>query len=244
MALGDGNHHLANTKRKNNRAALTSTRGMLQDAHGRHISANISDDIPIRRFRDAVNFPALLDVLETNEKYDAIIVELKKSTGKSRLPSLCRKHGVTLHELQMLYTDHMRHLGLLGAANNLPRIIEDVASDALNKLVLCGRCEGSGELITYEEDDEGEKVEVSRRACPTCEGVGRIVEMGDKHARELVFESMKLTGQKAPLVAIQQNIGGNGLDAAMEQTLKMTQGITLNPIERVSNESMDEDKPE
>ena len=56
--------------------------------------------------------------------------------------------------------------------------------------------------------------------------------IGDKHARDLVFESMKLTGQKSPLVAMQQNfVSGGGrdmmLDNNMEKLLTLSAALTM-----------------
>ena len=55
--------------------------------------------------------------------------------------------------------------------------------------------------------------------------------IGDKHARDLVFESMKLTGQKSPLLAMQQNFVTTGgdmmLDNNMEKLLSLSAALTM-----------------
>lgn len=219
MSLYDGNHHLE----------PTAKRALLTDRHGRRLSAQRSHDIPVRRFRDSVHFPALLDVMETLDRFDQIVAELKKPNGEKNLLSLCRKHDVTLHELQVLYIDHMRQLGLIQAANALPRMMEDVASDSLNKLVICGRCEGKGKVSEEKEDARGRK-RTTQRTCIVCEGLGRVVELGDKHARDMMAEAYKIVGGKGAVInqAIQNNYGGGVLDAGLEKTLKLTQTIALN----------------
>src|SRR5262249_54480225 len=71
----------------------------------------------------------------------------------------------------------------------------------------------------------------ARKKCPECKGSGEVRMSGDKHARDLVFESMKLTGQKSPLVAMQQNFVSGGsdmmLDNNMEKLLSLTAALTM-----------------
>jgi hypothetical protein len=89
----------------------------------------------------------------------------------------------------------------------------------------CPRCDGE----KFVESTRGDRKVL--KPCPNCEGSGTVPVIGDKHARDLVFESMKLTRQRGTLVAIQQNIGavGNGLDASLESLLKMTQATVMGP---------------
>jgi len=46
------------------------------------------------------------------------------------------------------------------------------------------------------------------KKCLVCDGVGTIRQVGDADSRKLLFETMKLTGNRGPLVAIQNNNGG------------------------------------
>src|SRR5438093_9815122 len=106
------------------------------------------------------------------------------------------------------YTDHQRHLGLLAMSSQLPAIMADVAEDAKDTMETCPRCDGL-KSIPYREAE-------TLRECPACKGTGEIRRIGDPHARDLVFESMKLIRQRGPLVAVAQNIGADGLDSRME----------------------------
>jgi hypothetical protein len=69
------------------------------------------------------------------------------------------------------------------------------------------------------------------KTCPECRGVKTQRKIGDKHARDLIYESMGLTAQKGPLVAIQNNqfagVGSGGLNSSMEDMLRTTQTITM-----------------
>jgi len=91
-----------------------------------------------------------------------------------------------------------------------------VAEDAKSKNVVCPRCDG----MKIARTPDG-----SERSCPVCRGKGEIQTPGDKHARDIMFETMKLTSQSGPMVAIQQNFSGG--DDSMEAMFKSTQQITI-----------------
>lgn len=216
-------------------------RAPVTDRHGREMPEKPSNDVPMRRFRDNIDIDKLELFMAENEKYAAFIMALHDPEhARLTFATICRKFSVTLHELQLIYTDGMRHMGLLNMASKLPQVMEDVAEDSLAHRVLCTRCDGNKVLIEVLERDEktGKVTKTQERTCPVCEGDGKVRQVGDKHARDLVFESMKLTGQKGPMIAIQQNFGsGDGLDANMEGMLKLTQGITMNVKARARGEN-------
>lgn len=197
---------------------------MKTDKHKRRMPDNPIADLPARRFWSNIDREQLeLALSSVPDKYDAFLNALHDPTlMRASTPTLMRKFNISLHELQLLYTDHMRQLGLLKMSSDLPQVMSDVADDAKNKLILCPRCEGTKVV----ESTKGKKK--IQRTCPSCEGVGRVLAQGDKHARDLMFESMKLTKLGGPLVAIQQNFGDNSnLDSKMESQLKLTQSIIM-----------------
>lgn len=202
----------------------------LRDSAGRIIPKIASTDKPLRRFEENIDKEKLSLFMSEREsdKYQAFVLALHDPDhARLSFATICRKFGVTLNELQAIYTDGMRHLGMLQMANALPQVMQDVSEDALNTTTVCPRCDGLKQLPITLRDEEGNDVD-SVRECPQCEGIGKVKERGDKHARDLVFESMKLTNAKVPLVGIVQNFGGSdGMDAKMEGMLKMTQGITM-----------------
>lgn len=205
---------------------------MPRDKHGRQLTREPSNDEPMRRFRENIDVDKLALFMSEHDKYAAFIKALSDPDhARLTFATVCRKFGVSLHELQALYTDGMRHMGLLNMAARLPQVMEDVAEDSLSRQVVCPRCDGTCALLDILERDEktGKATKTKARTCPVCNGDGTVRQVGDKHARDLVFESMKLTGQKGPMVAIQQNFGsgGDGLDPKMEGMLKMTQQIVM-----------------
>lgn len=138
---------------------------------------------------------------------------------------MCRRFAVPLSRLQALYTEGMRHLGLLRMSTELPQVMADVAEDAKSRDIPCPRCDGKMIIKTQEGDS----------ACHVCKATGTVRVPGDKHARDLVFESMKLTNQAGPLLAIQQNFRSQD-DGNMAEMFKMTQAITVGKKEEVPAE--------
>jgi hypothetical protein len=206
----------------------------LTDKHRRPIPQQAYMDIPMKRFRENTDPEKLELFLGENEKYLPFIAALHDPLyANYSFAAVCRKYNISLHELQSLYTDGMRHLGLLEMAANLPQVMVDVSENAKNRLILCPRCDGRKTITeTLEFDESGKPSKVETRTCPLCEGIGKVNQIGDKHSQDLMFESMKLTGQKGGGLVIQQNFGngagGAGLDdPRMEGMLKLTQMVSL-----------------
>ena len=189
------------------------------DKHGRKLSPLTRKDVPMRRFSDTVNREQLQDFLSSsgNERYETLFL-LMQDPAYSGLAfgTLCKKAGVTLHEMHSLYTDGQRQLALLRMSNALPDLMADVAEDARTTMESCPRCDGFGFIKTAYG---------GTRDCPTCEGKLKVRRIGDRQARDLIFEAAKLTKQSGPLVAIQQNFGGG--DSHLESILNKTRAIAL-----------------
>lgn len=152
------------------------------------------------------------------EKFDLLLAMMRDPEYRHKtLAQMAKLCHLSLHELQSLYIDGMRQLALLRLSTALPDIMEDVTVNAKDTMESCPRCDGL-KIVPFKE---------STRACPTCKGSGEIRRIGDKHARDLVFQSAKLTGSRdGPMVAIQQNFISGG-DERMENMLKKTRQIVL-----------------
>lgn len=180
-----------------------------------------------RVFATNVDMEALKLFLEEQDipKYQ-ILFGMMGDPAYRRLsfPTLLRKARISLQEIQTIYADGMRHIGLLKMMNQLPQIMSDVAEDAANSLQLCHRCDGVG-FVPFGEKDT--------RTCPVCNGTKSVKRMGDKHARDLVFETAKLKNNAGPLVAIQNNFSVD--DMKMESMLKRTRQIVLEQPKKEDN---------
>lgn len=174
-------------------------------------------DAPYRRFAAEVNMELLESFLMEDPELESFARALRDPEYQEHsFISMCRRFSVSLSRLQTLYTDGMRHLGLLRMSTELPQVMADVAEDAKSRDIACPRCDGK--MIIKSADGD--------RPCHICKERGTVRIPGDKHARDLVFESMKLTAQSGPLVNINQNFKG-GDDENMASMFKMTQAITV-----------------
>jgi len=189
---------------------------MRRDKHSRSTPDQSHRDVPALRFWNAIDREAFEFALSGKDKYSTFLRALyDPHYSRCSFPTLLRKFNISLHEAQSLYTDHMRCLGLLAMSNYLPEIMTDVAEDALSHMHACPRCDGEA---VVESTRGGRKV---RKTCPDCNGSGKVRVIGDRHARNLVFESMKLIRQReGPLVAIQQNMGPDDMCPSLEDVLK------------------------
>lgn len=133
--------------------------------------------------------------------------------------SLCKKFGITLQDVDELWRNHQLHHGMIQMMNHVPQILRDVAEDSKSTTQMCPKCEGLKTVA------DGEPPII--RTCPLCKGAGEMRRPGDKASRELVFESIGLTGRKGPMVAIQQNFG---LDSGLEDLLMNTQRVVSGEV--------------
>lgn len=172
--------------------------------------------LPYKRFEKEVDREKLEVFLAEDPEMESFLNALHDPAYKgSSFVTICRQFAVPLAKLQSIYTDGMRHLGLIRMSTALPEIMEHVAEDAKSRDIPCPRCDGKLVLKSADGVD---------KPCHVCHERGTVRIPGDKHARDLVFESMKLTAQNSPLVSITQNIKQ---DESMADMFKMTQAITV-----------------
>lgn len=182
-----------------------------------------STEVGYRRFSAEVDMESLQSFLLEDPEMEGFAKALQ-DPGYSKLSFvvLCRKFSIPLSKLQEIYTNGMRHLGLIRMSTALPEVMAGVAEDAKSRDVPCPRCDGR---LVIKTGIDGET-----RPCHVCHERGTVRVAGDKHARDLVFESMKLTNQNGPLVAIQQNFRSAD-DDNMASMFKKTQVITVGKAE-------------
>src|SRR5262249_12426287 len=91
--------------------------------------------------------------------------------------------GISLHDLVDVWMEYNSLLGQMYMATYLPQMMADVTNNALNRDVVCPRCDG----LKNVRDGDAES-----RICPVCKGEGSVTVPGDPHAIELVFEALAL----------------------------------------------------
>jgi hypothetical protein len=197
----------------------------IKDKYGRQMANQPKFDTAMKRFRDHINLDDLQLALGENPKYTKFLKMLvSPDFANYSFSKIARTAGVTLHELQSLYTDGKRQLALIQVSNDLPRLMNDVTGDAFSRDTPCPRCNGEGEELARSVDDD----EPGYVQCKECGGKGTITVPGDRHARDLVFESTGLKGKGSGInINLGQQINlGEGSDR-IEELLSKTQTVVL-----------------
>jgi hypothetical protein len=189
---------------------------------GRPVPLAPSEDKAVRTFYETVPSAEFCDALglSKDEKFETLgrlMLDPRRRDTSFATKMIIAK--VTLVDLYDFWSKHQLHVGLLKLANRVPKILDDVAQDAESKMVACSRCDGIGTVLDLGPNNE---IAAKPRVCPLCEGTRKIRAVGDKAARDLVFESVGLTGKRPPPVAIQQNFG---LDAELGDVLLLSQKV-------------------
>lgn len=135
------------------------------------------------------------------------LLELLKTNTKKKLPRLMAETGVELGGLMKSYAQGALLLGqtaaIAEAARNLPRIIKDLASHALDGEGVCSVCVGTGEVARK----KGEREET--QVCPLCRG-SRVQSTSSKHkefAVQKLLETSKMVERGGPIVNVNQQVG-------------------------------------
>lgn len=232
---------------------ITKKTKVTKDRHQRPVPENSSLDIPAKRFWENIEREELEFALNQipDDRYLKFLSDLHNPVmARLTFSKILKNNKITLHEVQMIYTDHMRHMLLLRMSNKAPQLGSDVADDSLSQLILCPRCDGKKILIeVLERDDKGKILKTVDRDCPLCEKLGKIKVPGDKHARDLMYESLGLINVKGPLINSTHNnlnlsLSGPNPNSSVESLLKLTQSITtrrpeLVPIETNTDPDID-----
>jgi hypothetical protein len=122
---------------------------------------------------------------------------------------------------------------------HLPDIMEDVAIDSKDKLVVCTMCQGEGKL---------HDVTVNRRVgaiCPECHGDGRIRIQGDKEARNLTFEAVGLKKSGGSINVLQVNDNSRrGVPSMEDQVLDVEKIFDADYTSDADTQNFEEGDPD
>lgn len=193
---------------------------------GRLIPTQPKADKPFRTFLDAIpreHFEGVLAAQPEESRLRSLLAlmtaDYSSYTHPPLLVTLCKKAGVTMQDIMNLMKDHAVAEGTVKMMLSLPQVMEDVGQDAKTRNRTCTVCRGECEVEVC--DGEG-KPTGEMRICLNCEGTGKVREIGDKHSRELLFETAELTNKpRGPL--INQNFDLR--DTQLKQVLMATQDL-------------------
>ena len=136
--------------------------------------------------------------------------------NKYSLPNRAIMCGLTFHELSecihAFYTDQ----GRIRQAKHLPQIMEDDAINALSRMEMCDRCDGTGTVAEKGEDSVP-------TTCKKCNGKGEIKVPGDSNSINRIYKTAGLIdAARGPLIdARTTNVLSTGEDG-LEDLLKLS----------------------
>lgn len=211
------------------RKALTT------DRSGRGLIKQPNRDKAVAKFVETIDYRRLEMILASDERYHLLLQMMQDplvfDTGKGRMSfaAVIRKANVTLAEIQKLYIDGSKQLGLLELANRFPAIASDIGEDARSRDEACPACGGAG-TMPLGQVDEATDIDLDSPECKACKGSGTIRVMGDKHARDMVANLLGM-GPKAGVTInnmLNQNANfGGGQDRIEDLLAKTAQVINI-----------------
>jgi hypothetical protein len=194
-------------------------------------------NIVFRRLESSVpraEWLAAFDASGDERAQNLMMRMMDPTIGKRTLPQLAKEVGLTYPQVLKLITQYRLDQGLLRMSAHVPQVLDDVGVDAQSKLVPCPTCQGDKVLRTMDRKT-GEVLD--EKPCWCCDGTGKLRKVGDNDARKLMFESLKLTGNKSPLVAQQFiNAGGQSPEDALE-TVSQVLNVKVEPSGPAGNQS-------
>jgi hypothetical protein len=189
-------------------------------------------DVVFRRLEQAVPRAELAHIMEccSDERAQRLFKMLVEPKYLKRtLPWMAMECGLAYHDVLVLIRNHHLGEGLVRMSAHAPQVMEDIAVDARSREVTCGNCKGNLEMINGElvasvqvtevvEDEKTKRPKLLQKLddegrpmwerCLVCDGLGTLRKVGDAESRKIMFETLKLTGQRGPLIAQQFNSGG------------------------------------
>src|SRR6202034_1772685 len=109
------------------RPAEKPTDSRKKDAFKRKVPALPRKDTAMRRFSENIDMGAFKEIIadSTDDKLGTLLQMLHDPAYRGlSFPTLARKAGVPLQRLQEVYTDGMRHIGMIRMATHLPNVME------------------------------------------------------------------------------------------------------------------------
>jgi hypothetical protein len=187
------------------------------------------EDTVFRRLERSLPRDELMQIFDSSadERFHQLFMFMSDPyIGKKSLPQLAKECGLSYAQVLQAITRGRLDQGMLRMSAHVPQVMEDVAIDAKSKVVTCANCEGAKVIaVTEIVEEEGKRPQVVQKLddegrpmwkkCLVCDGVGKLRQVGDKASREILFETMRLTGGRGG-PQVQVNVGAG---QAMEDTV-------------------------
>ncbi len=216
-------------------------KALTKDRRGRALNKQPNRDQAVAKFIETIDYKRLELILATDERYKLLHEMLNDplvfAGGKGRMvfATVLRKAGIPLADIQKVYIDGSKQLGVLELANRFPAIAADIGEDAKSRDEACPACAGTRSL-TMARAAGAADAELDAPTCAACKGSGSIRVMGDKHARDMVASLLGL-GPKAGVTInnlLSQNANFGGGADRIEDLLSKTAQVIAAEAHEVS----------
>ena len=218
-------------------------KALTKDRTGRKLNKQPNRDKAVARFVETIDYPRLEMILAADPRYHLLLQLMRDplvfASGKGRLSfaAVLRKVNVPLADIQKVYIDGSKQLGVLELANRFPAIAADIGEDARSRDEACPVCQGEGSL-TMPALEDATDAELDSAECKACKGSGTQRVMGDKHARDMVASLLGM-GPKAGVTInnlLNQNANfGGGQDRIEDLLAKTARVIGIEAVEVEDN---------
>lgn len=134
---------------------------------------------------------------------------LSPGMASASLYTMAQRCGISSPELIRMFRQYKIDEGMVRMSRHVPQIMEDIATDAMNRTEECWQCKGTGEVSVLTGKHVGR---MSSAPCGECRGTGSITTRGDIDNRRMVLETTGLIRKGAFL---NQNIslGGSAVES-------------------------------
>ena len=210
-------------------------KALTKDRAGRALNKQPHRDKAVKRFIESVDYPRLEQILASDERYHPLLAMMRdpllfaRGKGYMSFAAVLYKSKIPLTELHQVYVEGSRQLCMLEMANNLPAIGRSVSKNAINRDEACPSCQGEGSLPLNQLEGATDG-ELDGMACKACNGSGKILVMGDKHAIDTVGKWMRMepkAGLTINNLLAQNNNFGGGQDRIEDLLAKTAQVIQI-----------------
>lgn len=196
----------------------------------------------LKSFRDVMDMDEFSEALRLSKdpKFEMLLAALMNPRLKNcSFGQLCKRCDLTINDLATLWKSFQLSKGLINWMNEMPDLMDDVMVDSRSRMTVCPKCAGEGAL--HEKINENENP-----ICPICNGEGEIRTIGDKDARNTVFEGVGL--KRTGGIQVNQNVlsvtqGLPTLEDDLADMEKVFDAEVVNVLEEGQGETGEDVKP-
>lgn len=167
-------------------------------------------------FFDAIDPNQFSAACELDPRFEGVrLAMMDPAYQRWSMAAILKRFNLSVADCVDLWRNFHHNQGLIKMLPHVPQVYVDTVEDAKSKSITCPECRGKGEIV------EGSGDNATICTCHVCDGTKKVRIVGDKAARDIVFEAMNMTGKRAPMIAVQNNYDSGDLNAS----LRMVSGL-------------------